>query len=243
MNWRRWIVAGIISCALTAGIIAILAFAAAWDPRAGGQCFSDIHHAQFPKWLGCAMAVHESLAGSLIAAGGALFGAWLAFSALQVQIGMAQKNEREKRRLTVERDFREAQVALEQLASAKIFVDSMTTAFSALMTPRDLGERAIQFFRTGRLEISKSIAEAPDGIGQAIATMMLQLKSIAANLQEEISGIEAATRARIVETRGIEVSARIAALGQCSAIIDAKKPAHEARYESALKELRAFGQL
>ena len=42
--------------------------------------------AQFPKWLGCVVANHESLSGSLIAAGGALFAAWVAWHAVMDQI-------------------------------------------------------------------------------------------------------------------------------------------------------------
>jgi len=39
------------------------------------------------------LATHETRAGGLIAAGGALFGACLAFSGLKEQIGMARANE------------------------------------------------------------------------------------------------------------------------------------------------------
>jgi hypothetical protein len=42
--------------------------------------------AQFPKWLGCVVANHESLSGSLVAAGGALFAAWFAWHAVMGQI-------------------------------------------------------------------------------------------------------------------------------------------------------------
>jgi hypothetical protein len=45
-------------------------------------------------WLGCVMAVNETLAGGLIAAAGALFGAWLAFSGLKEQIALEQQNIR-----------------------------------------------------------------------------------------------------------------------------------------------------
>lgn len=41
---------------------------------------------KFPKWLGCTLASHESLAGGLIAVGGALFAGWLAWTAVQDQI-------------------------------------------------------------------------------------------------------------------------------------------------------------
>jgi hypothetical protein len=40
----------------------------------------------FPRWLGCAVAMHESLAGGLIGAAGALFAAWLAWQAIMRQI-------------------------------------------------------------------------------------------------------------------------------------------------------------
>ena len=71
-------------------VMALLAFATAWSSRNGRQrCVPDF--AQFPRWLGCAIATHESLAGALIATAGALFAAWLAFSGLQDQIGLAQK--------------------------------------------------------------------------------------------------------------------------------------------------------
>ena len=41
---------------------------------------------KFPMWFGCVLANHETLAGSLIAAGGALFAAWIAWRAVRNQI-------------------------------------------------------------------------------------------------------------------------------------------------------------
>jgi hypothetical protein len=42
--------------------------------------------AQFPKWIGCVLANHENLSGSLITAGGALFAEWIAWRAVMDQI-------------------------------------------------------------------------------------------------------------------------------------------------------------
>ena len=42
--------------------------------------------AQFPKWFGCVLANHQTLSGSLISAGGALFAAWIAWHAIMAQI-------------------------------------------------------------------------------------------------------------------------------------------------------------
>ena len=62
---------------------AVLAAADAWMIIKDG---SQRCGAQFPKWLGCVVANHESLSGSLIAAGGALFAAWVAWHAVRDQI-------------------------------------------------------------------------------------------------------------------------------------------------------------
>src|SRR5262249_51943186 len=43
-------------------------------------------HWKFPKWFGCVMAAHESLAGGLIGATVVLLGAWTAWIAVQQQI-------------------------------------------------------------------------------------------------------------------------------------------------------------
>jgi hypothetical protein len=66
--------------------LAVLAAADAWMILKDGaqRC-----GAQFPKWLGCVVANHESLSGSLIAAGGALFAAWVAWNAVMDQIDSA----------------------------------------------------------------------------------------------------------------------------------------------------------
>src|SRR5262245_60050522 len=43
-------------------------------------------HWKFPKWFGCVMAAHESLAGGLIGAAVVLLGAWIAWIAVQQQM-------------------------------------------------------------------------------------------------------------------------------------------------------------
>lgn len=52
------------------------------------QCALSLSKAQFPKWFGCVIATHEALAGGLIGAGGVLFAAWLAWSAVREQIDL-----------------------------------------------------------------------------------------------------------------------------------------------------------
>jgi hypothetical protein len=67
--------------------------------RLSKRCFENFGTAQWPKWIGCAMAAHESLAAGLIGAGGALLAAWLAYSAVQQQFA---HQEAERARLRAE---------------------------------------------------------------------------------------------------------------------------------------------
>src|SRR6266566_1762120 len=77
MNRHRWAIGSALFFSLVAMVILLLAFAHAWAPPTidgqGARCFVDLAHSKFPMWLGCVMAVNETLAGGLIAAAGALF--------------------------------------------------------------------------------------------------------------------------------------------------------------------------
>lgn len=59
-------------------------------------------HWAFPRWFGCVLYVHETLAGGLIGAAGALIAAFIAWTAVQQQINaereqvLADRNEAER---------------------------------------------------------------------------------------------------------------------------------------------------
>src|SRR5262249_23479090 len=55
---------------------------------------------QFPKWFGCVLHAHENLAAGLIGAAGALFAAWIAWTAVQRQL-----KEQERQARIVERAY------------------------------------------------------------------------------------------------------------------------------------------
>lgn len=48
------------------------------------------------RWLGCSIALHESLAAGLIGTGGAIFAGWLAYSAVQLQLSEQHKEAQQK---------------------------------------------------------------------------------------------------------------------------------------------------
>jgi len=107
MNWRLILLALIIAIWLAAIIIGVLAFAHAWAPEEAkvARCFVDIASSQFPKWLGCAMAAHQNLAGGLMGGGGALLAAWIAASIVREQINDDRRRERQARQHEIKREI------------------------------------------------------------------------------------------------------------------------------------------
>jgi hypothetical protein len=94
---RHLITGVIIVIALVTVVVSALGFAHAWflpKEEDAPRCFETFATSQFPKWLGCAMAAHENLAGGLIGAAGALFAAWVAFTTVQRQMD-EEKAQRE----------------------------------------------------------------------------------------------------------------------------------------------------
>jgi hypothetical protein len=88
-------------------------------------------HWAFPRWFGCVLYVHETLAAGLIGAAGALIAAWIAWTALQHQMNTEQER--------MSADRKEA----EQLLAADLseYADGMAAAWRLLLTvPNPLPE-------------------------------------------------------------------------------------------------------
>lgn len=81
----------------------------------------------FPRWFGCVLYVHETLAGGLIAAAGALVAAWIAWTAVQQQINA------EKERISADR--KEAERLLAQ--DLTDYADGMAAAWRLLVAVPD----------------------------------------------------------------------------------------------------------
>lgn len=94
------------------GIACVLAVAVAWGQD--NECV-----AQFPKVIGCALASYEGLSGGLIAAGGALFAGWLAWSAARDQIALEKSNAHEVRKSRAKQSFTSAEKELKRMIKAK----------------------------------------------------------------------------------------------------------------------------
>jgi hypothetical protein len=95
---RRLCWALLVGVGLTVLTVVILAFVDATAMEDAKRCAPSIWQSQWPKYIGCAAAAHEGLAGGLVGAAGALFAAWLAFDAIQEQFGQERERVRDEHR-------------------------------------------------------------------------------------------------------------------------------------------------
>ncbi len=83
-----------IAAVLIAVVAGTLAFADSYTiHEAGRRCATNFGKTKWPMYLGCAMTAHEDLAAGLIGGAGALFAAWIAFDAVQEQLGEERKRQ------------------------------------------------------------------------------------------------------------------------------------------------------
>jgi hypothetical protein len=115
---RRILWGFVIGAVLIIFVISMLAFADNYAPEQAQRCTARFIESRWAAYLGCTMAKHEGLAAGLMGGAGALFGAWLAFDAVQEQIlveqNLRKKQEDEAKPLAVEciRDSVHAAAAL-----------------------------------------------------------------------------------------------------------------------------------
>lgn len=188
MKWHRILTGLAVAGVLAAIIIAVLAFVHAWAPERSeeanvARCFMDIASSQFPKWLGCAMAAHQNLAGGLIGGGGALLAAWIAASIVREQINDDRRRERQARQHEVKREIS----AL--TASRNALEDAQHTFWDQWEVMRGRKWQNVEALaRVGALgKLNPLLGPAPshpDGI--AAQNLLASLHTLAAELQKAL---------------------------------------------------------
>lgn len=239
MKLRRWLSGVGLACLLSAIIIAMLALVAPWAPPNSKECPSA---SEFPQavaslvifirqdvaWLGCTISMHETLAGGLIAATGALFGAWLAFSAIQDQIGMAQRTEGLAQQIADDKRANAAANELDLLKKAAGFVGWLASEFPMVgdtaVAKGAFAARLLELRRTGELEPSVDAVLAPDGYGNSIKTVVGRLTTLAENLHSETKELSADLKQVILRAREAEVIDQVQALHQLSELLRSRIP-------------------
>jgi hypothetical protein len=125
---RRIQWASAIALGLSAVVVTILLFADTYSfTDESRHCAS--HYTRLSQslaWLGCTLAAHEGLAGGLIGGAGALFAAWLAFTAVQEQLAeerhrlrQRQADAKEAALVCITQPIHAAAMALSQINKAR----------------------------------------------------------------------------------------------------------------------------
>jgi hypothetical protein len=87
-----------IGIALVIAVVAVVGLSHAHSPLNAGTCFPEgFLHAQWPKWIWCALGAEQNLAAGLIAAAGALFAAFVIAYAVWQQIAVTLYSREENR--------------------------------------------------------------------------------------------------------------------------------------------------
>ena len=187
MKIPRWAVGLTTAVALIVGVIGLLGFAHA-NAAGGTRCFIGFAHAQWPKWIGCAMAAHENLSGGLIGLAGVIFAAWLAYSGAQDQLAHVRMAAEEANRLRAQERFQEANSEVETLRLAKDYLRTFADNFPDENHPHYQSHSFIgtlsDLNRTARLYVSESAANAPRGFGRGIVTVMWRSEKLAEKIVE-----------------------------------------------------------
>ncbi len=192
----------------------------------------------FPRIVSCLLSARETLAAGLVATGGALFAAWLAWSGLQDQIGMARRNEAEAKRLDQQERIQKAGNEVDLMRTAHGFVENLAGEFPTVeeagVSDIAFASRLVDLRQRGRLHVSLNAARAPDGNGDSVATVIGRLNVLADSLYEETRAISADMRPRVLRNREAEVRTQVAGLRDLEKILASKIPRYEAKFKDAV---------
>jgi hypothetical protein len=188
------------------------------------------------------MAAHENLAGGLIGLGGALFAAWLAYSGAQDQIRGANAMVQEAARLKAEEKYQEVAQKIDALSLAKGYLNSLANNFPDEAAPEytnfDFVEKLAFLHSRALVYLSESAAEAPNGFGRSIKTVMWRAVKLAEKIVED-------EKSRILEGRKFalrqEIRLLVEGVRKIESDIDALLPSLHDRLENLLRQFHNLG--
>jgi hypothetical protein len=179
----------------------------------------------------------------LIAAGGALFGAWLAFVAVQDQIGMARHTEALARQVDNEKKVYEAGRDCDRVKSAHGYASALVSEFPPLDDPKvakgAFAERLLEVRRTGILLPGENAIVAPDGLGDSLKTVMNRIRAFADNLQNETKDLSADVRGGVLRRRDPEVIEAIKHVASLSNLLVPRVLFYEQRFSDLVAQSNA----
>ena len=170
--------------AVVSGIVVvstvILIAAIGWGPK--DECFP----IAIPRIIGCTLAQYENLTGGLIAAGGALFAGWLAWSAVQEQVEIEKKKVKaaeiaEQSRIAdeISRDLSDLKAA--QWAGKKLLQELRED----LRDPSPYATRLVQMCSAQRFSTT-SRTWTPRIVGDDLLNLVNRIRLLAERIHEDL---------------------------------------------------------
>jgi hypothetical protein len=191
---------------------------------------------QFPKLLSCLLSTRETLAAGLIGAGGAIFAAWLAWTAVQRQIAEGKVAQKRGVVSTLEH-------ALQALRAAQDDLRDLVGRFPLDEDSRQLSSHAFASILFGMhpagfrsVQMARS---APDGLGERVWNRLDGLRMTAALIYGKINSLSADTKGPILAGREAEVRSAVTAARELLVDVEYATPVYEQRLTSAQQELEA----
>jgi hypothetical protein len=168
-NHRRIVLFVLFVALLGLAAILALAFAHAWDASATrAECFETFWTAKWPKWIGCAIAAHESLAAGLIGLWAAIFAAGLAYLAIQMQI----EGDRQNIQKQIEEDRKNIQMQIEEDRQKAVLRQTQAKASASIAITQTVYAAASTLFavtQAQKAQDEQQIAHWDEGIKQGVS--------------------------------------------------------------------------
>lgn len=230
----RWVTGIVLGLALLAVIVALLLLVAPWPPVYRCPSINS-----FTSWAGCTIAAHETLAAGLIAAAGALWGAWLAFSGLKEQIDLAKASERAVKRVSLAIAVQTARHDVEGSIGSHSFVKQIVDGFpdeEAAGPDRQDFALALMDMRS-RAAFHKGSLAASGPMGENVEAAIDKLRELAQRLGEEMHVSPDAARKRFNPS----IADEVAALRRLERRLEAQIEVSRHQLEAATAEQDASG--
>jgi hypothetical protein len=206
-----------------------------------GLCTTDAR-GSFLKIFSCLLGARETLAAGLIGAGGAIFAAWLAWTAVREQIAVDRQQIAEGKVGQKRWAVSTIEQALQALRAAQGDLRDLVRRFPSDEDPQ-LSSQAFAAtlfgmhpagFRSVHLAQS-----APDGLGECVWNRLNGLRMTAAHIYSEIHGLSADTKGPMLARRETEVRSAVAAARELLGEVERVTAIYEQRLASAQQELEA----
>lgn len=187
----------------------ILVAAIGWGPK--DECFP----IKFPAILGCALAQYENLSGGLIAAGGALFAGWLAWSAVREQVELERGKVRSSEIAEQSRIADEISRDLFDIRAAQIAGRNLLQRLrEELSDPFPYANRFVEMWAAKQFPTT-SVTWSPRVLGDELLNILTRMRMLAEGITEEIRLNNPMQRNGILMSREPAASDSVAEFNAC----------------------------